>query len=100
MQATAHIARSGMAAAQAWMQGAAHNIANLSTGDGFRRQLSVTQTRPEGGVMTQAVQAATPGHQPERDLVGLMVAKNAFLANAAVFRSANQVAGSLLDIRA
>jgi flagellar hook protein FlgE len=34
----------------------------------------------------------------ESDLVGLLQAKNGFLANLAVFRTSHQMMGSLLDV--
>lgn len=99
MNALSTIAVSGMGAATASLGTAAHNIANLNT-EGFRRQ-AVRQTAVEGGgVTSQVVPAATSGHALERDMVDMLAAKHAFLANLAVFRASDTMAGSLLDLRA
>jgi hypothetical protein len=42
---------------------------------------------------------ARAGHALERDVVDQRAAKNAFLANLAVFRTADDRAGTLLDLR-
>jgi flagellar hook-associated protein FlgK len=90
------IALSGLSAAQRGLQTSAHNIANLGT-DNFRRQELVPTTNRSGGVATSLRQAAQPGNAIETDLVGQLQAKNAFLANLAVFRAHDRMAGSLLD---
>lgn len=99
MQSVSAIARSGMSAAQSSLGSAAHNIANLGT-NGFRREQVSQVEQAEGGVATDRYQAPQPGHEPERDVVGQLAARNAFLANLAVFRTADAMAGSLLSIRA
>ena len=43
------------------------------------------------------VQAAEAGSALEADIVAQLQAKNAFLANLAVFKTSNQLAGALLD---
>jgi len=48
-----------------------------------------------GGVTATVSTAAVPGDAIETDLVGMLVAKNTFLANLAVFR-ANDSMGSAL----
>ena len=83
MTSTSAIALSGMNAAQRQLQVHAHNIANLGT-EGLRR------STPSGP-------AAVPGLAIETDLVGQLVAKNHFLANLAVFRTSDRMAGALLD---
>lgn len=90
------IALSGMSAAQLDLQTAAHNIANLNT-SGFRRQEVVQSSVPSGGVATTLGQASQPGHALETDVVRQLQAKNAFLANLAVFRTSDRMTGSLLD---
>ncbi len=77
---------SGMQAAQSALDVAAHNIANAQT-PGFRRQPSPQALASDGGEALAT------------DLVGQLVAKNAFLANLAVFKAADQMAGTLLDVR-
>ncbi len=92
---TSAIALSGMNAAQAGLQASAHNIANLGT-DGFRRQRIEQSSRVSGGVSLS--QASEPRNSPETDMVGELQAKNAFLANLAVFKTSDRMLGSLLDV--
>jgi len=87
---------SGMRAAQAALGASAHNIANLATPD-FRRAQVVQSTTLGGGVTTAATQADAPRHAIETDMVDQLVARNAFLANLAVFKSGDQMLGALLD---
>jgi flagellar hook protein FlgE len=96
MNSPATIALSGMNAAQTALQAAAHNIANLGTA-GFRREQVVQATDPAGGTTAGLQRAAAPGNAPETDLVGLLQAKNAFLANLAVFKASDRMSGSLLS---
>ena len=91
------ISLSGMNAAQSALSVSAHNIANLGTA-GFRRQ-EVRQTAVEsGGVSTDVRAAAEPGEAMAADMVGLLQAKNSFLANLAVFRRGDAMTGALLDV--
>lgn len=96
MTALPSIALSGMAAAQSALGAHAHNIANLGTSD-FTRSGTVQTALPQGGVMSRPARLATPGHALEADLVGQLQAKNAFLANLAVFRTGDAMTGALLD---
>ena len=91
------IALSGMNAAQTRLQASAHNIANLGT-DGFRRQQVVQGDLASGGASVSLSQAPVAGQSMEADMVGLLQAKNAFLANLAVFRTGDRLMGSLLDV--
>ncbi len=97
MISTPAIARSGMQAAQAQLQASGHNIANLGTPD-FRRSQVQTSAAAGGGVQAMVSAAPAAGHAIETDVVGLLQAKNAFLANLAVFKTSEQMMGSLLDI--
>jgi len=99
MQAVSAIAFSGMNAALAHLGASAHNIANENT-EGFHREEVAQAEQAEGGVSTSYERAPRLGHELERDVVGQLAAKNAWLANLAVFRTADAMAGSLLDIRA
>lgn len=90
------IARSGMTAATASLGAAGHNLANLGTA-GFRRQLAPSESLPSGGVTARLDRAAEPGPAMEADTVGLLSAKHSFLANLAVFRTADAMSGTLLD---
>lgn len=96
MTALPSIALSGMAAAQDALGAHAHNIANLGTSD-FRRSTTVQTTLAEGGVTSRPARLQAPGHALEADLVGQLQAKNAFLANLAVFRTGDAMTGALLD---
>lgn len=99
MNTPSGIALSGMRAAQTPLDVAAFNVANLAT-DGFRRQIVEAADTASGGVAVTARFLGYPGDALERDLVGQLQAKNAFLANVAVFRTADQMVGALLDLRA
>jgi flagellar hook protein FlgE len=98
MDALSATGLSGLRAASTRMDVAAFDIANAET-PGFRRQQAVLATATPG-VSASVVRDAAPtedvGVQPE-DVVGLLAAKNAFLANLAVFRTGNQVTGTLLQ---
>jgi flagellar hook protein FlgE len=96
MLTTSAIALSGLSAAQASLQASAHNIANLATG-GFRRQQALASTTASGGVSVSLTTSAVSGSSPETDMVGLLQAKDSFLANLAVFKTSDRVLGSLLD---
>ncbi len=96
MPSTTAIALSGMSAAQTGLQASAHNIANLGT-TGFRRQRVDQSAAADGGVTTTLSQDAAAGDSEVADVVGLLQAKNAFLANLAVFRNADRMTGALLD---
>ena len=96
MSPTSAIALSGMSAAQSSLHASAHNIANLGTAP-FRRQQVVQAEQASGGVSASLRQLPHPGNALETDLVSQLQAKNAFLANLAVFRAQDRMAGSLLD---
>jgi len=90
------IATSGINAAQLGLRTSAHNIANLNTAN-FRRQEVVATADPAGGVRASVTRAAQPVDATEADVVNQLQAKNAFLANLAVFRAHDRMAGVLLD---
>ncbi len=96
MTSIASIALSGMNAAQTSLNSSAHNIANLNT-SGFRRQEVVQTAQSGGGVTTTLTKASIEGLSLETDVVAQLQAKNSFLANLAVFKTSNQMAGALLD---
>lgn len=93
------ISLSGMQAAQVQLDTSANNVANAQT-EGFKRRQVEQTAQAAGGVSTQVVQATDPGPALEADLVNQLQAKNAFLANLAVFKTSNAMAGSLLDQKA
>jgi flagellar hook protein FlgE len=96
MASTSSIALSGMQAAQTQMGVAAHNIANLGTA-GFKRQESVQTQESGGGVTASVKQTQVEGAALEADIVSQLQAKHAFIANLAVFKTSNKMAGALLD---
>lgn len=99
MFALPSIAQSGLQAAQARLGASAHNIANMQT-DGFKRETVSAQATPQGGVVVSISQAAQAGSDLTQDVVDQMSAKNAFMANVQVLKTADQMMGSLLDVRA
>ena len=96
MASISSIALSGMQAAQTQLGAAANNVANADT-PGYRRQTAKQTAQPGGGVTATVVAAQQPGASLEADVVAQLQAKNAFLANLAVFKTSNQMAGALLD---
>lgn len=96
MNSTSSIALSGMQAAQQQLQAAAHNVANVAT-PGFRRQEVQLRAQPQGGVTTELQRAQAEGAALEADVVAQLQAKNAYLANLSVFKTADRMAGALLD---
>lgn len=94
------IASSGMQAAQQRLQASAHNVANAQT-EGFTRLEVVQQSRSEvGGVDAATRRAESVGMSLESEMVDQLSARNAFVANATVFRTADRMAGALLNIYA
>lgn len=92
-------ALSGMQVAQLRIGAAAHNVANAATA-GYQRLRVDAQATP-GGV------SATVRREPEsapglyvEDAVEVLAAKQAFMANVAVLRTADRMIGSLLDVLA
>lgn len=101
MTTLSSIAASGMNAAQTRLQVSATHIAQQGVEP--RQRLTVAQSaQPDGGVSTQVTRAtgANANAGLESDVVAQLEAKNAFLANLAVFKTASQLTGTLLDERA
>lgn len=99
MTTLSYIAQSGMQAAQVQLNTSANNVANAQT-EGFQRRQVQQSPQPGGGVATQVTASGQAGPALEADLVNQLQAKNAFLANLAVFKSGNAMAGALLDTQA
>ncbi len=97
------ISLSGLQAAQTALQASAGNLANSAT-PGYRRQELVQAEAPGGGVAARVTRsdagAVTAGAALATDVVAQLQAKNAFLANLAVFKTANAMAGALLEKKA
>lgn len=98
MANTTSIAASGMQSAQVRLGTAAHNLANVNTPE-FRRQQAVHTAQTGGGVSTTLRRAAAPGADAQADVVDLLRARHAFVANLKVFKSHDSMAGKLLDVR-
>ena len=96
MSSIGSIALSGMSAAQVQLDTSAGNVANAQTA-GYRRREVQQSPQKDGGVSTQVLASAEQGASLETDLVNQLQAKNAFLANLAVFKTSNAMAGALLD---
>jgi flagellar hook protein FlgE len=99
MSSVAAPAHSGMNAALTLLSSSAHNVANLPT-EGFRRQTVSLREAANGGVTAQVDRAPVAGEALERDVVDQLRAKHAFLANLTVFRTSDEMTGSLLDLEA
>lgn len=99
MASISSIALSGMNAAQTTLNSTAHNIANMNT-SGFRRQEVIQNIQASGGVSTALTTSSADGASIETDVVTQLQSKNAFLANLAVFKTSDKMAGALLDITA
>ena len=99
MATMSNIALSGMRAAQMQLNASASNVANGSTPD-YRREEVQQTPQSGGGVQTQTTRAVVTGPALEADVVNQLQAKNSFLANLAVFRTGNRMAGALLNEKA
>jgi flagellar hook-associated protein FlgK len=90
------IALSGMNAAQTALDASASNVANANT-PGYKR-LEVVNSPQSGGGVTATVRVSNQeSASQEADAVSQLQAKNAFIANLAVFKTSNKLAGALLD---
>lgn len=96
MTSTSSIAASGLQTAQMRLNSTAHNVANGST-EGFRRQVVASTEQAGGGVRSVVSRSGTPGPALEADVVSRLQAKNEFLTNLAVFKTNQQMVGTLLD---
>jgi len=99
MSSISSIALSGMNAAQTALNASAHNVANVNTPD-FRRQEVLQTSQTGGGVSSSLTTADKVGSALETDVVTQLQAKNSFLANLAVFKTSDKIAGAMLDMSA
>ncbi len=99
MSSISSIALSGMHAARTALEVSAGNVANANT-PGYKRRETVNTSQSGGGVDAQVRVADQEGASLEVDLVAQLQAKNAFLANLAVFKTGSKLAGTLLDKKA
>jgi len=91
------IAASGLQAAQARMNVAANNIANLST-PGYKAQRVDLAAAPSGGVDVEGIQSTGQAVDPATAFTNFRQAALIYGANAMVVKMADQMYGSLLDI--
>ena len=114
INASMHLASGALAIHAVGIQVAAHNIANVSTGD-FLPQRAIYATGPHGvGVALESVrretEAATPvetggifgekrasGTKLAKEIPQMISTQRAFEANAATVRVADEMYGSLLN---
>ena len=93
-----NLAASGMNAAVVRQNAAAHNSANLLTED--TRRLVVSQSElASGGVQARALPAGNVA-DPVGDAVDRLLSVYAFKANAVSLRTADKMAGAVLNVRA
>jgi flagellar hook protein FlgE len=93
------ISLSGMNAAQTQLQVAANNIANMNT-PGFKRQAVELQAHSDGGVSAGVRSTSDTSSNLSADIVSQLQAKHAFMANLAVFKTHNKMAGALFNEKA
>ena len=96
---TLSIAQSGMQAAQLRLNASANNVANAQT-EGFRRDQVQQQAQAGDGVTARVDKVPQPGTDLAQDLVEQNSATYAFKANVQMIRSADDMMGRLLDMRA
>lgn len=99
MNTLSSIALSGINAAQTRLNASAHNIANMST-DNFRREEVSAQEQPEGGVAVTVNKSGRVGTDLVQDIVEQKMAALEFKANVQVLKTSTQVMGTLLDEKA
>lgn len=89
-------ALSGLQAAQTQLQASANNVANAQT-EGYRRDAVRQQAEPDGGVSARVEKLPEPGADLAADLVEQKMASYTFQANLKVLKTADTLAGSVLD---
>jgi len=89
-------ALSGLQAAQTQLQASANNVANAQT-EGYRRDVVRQQAEPDGGVSARVEKLPEPGADLAADLVEQKMASYTFQANLKVLKTADTLAGSVLD---
>lgn len=98
MNPVSSIAASGMNAALTQLGMSAHHIANAQT-PGLQRQRLELAAEPSGGVRVASSPTPVDGGSLEQDVVDQLAAKSAFMANLAVFKTADATMGALLSLR-
>jgi len=95
------ISISGLHAAQASFDVMADNVANLAT-EGFRpRRVELRPLEPRAGVEVAGIEPADQeGTDLATEMVGIVVAKTTYAANARAVRAEDDTLGALFDERA
>ena len=93
-----NLAASGMKAAVVRQNAAAHNSANLLTEDTHRLIVNQSELR-SGGVQAKAFSSGD-GADPVGDAVDRLLSVYALKANAISLRTADKMAGTVLNVRA
>lgn len=98
MSTLSAIASAGLATSQSQFQASAQRIAKLDAAALGRQPEASGLSNP--GASGAATSAGAVTRQPslESDLVGLLQAKNGFLAHLAVFKASDEMSGALLDL--
>lgn len=91
---------SGMKVAQARLDTSANNIANLSTQNYTRQEVQQSDTVNGGTSVSVTSSSVGAGNNLEADMVEQLKAKNTYLANLSVFKTNNDIMGTLVNIKA
>lgn len=100
MASLSAIANSGLQAAQLRLDSASHNVANMNTPQFRRQEVHQQSVEPQGGVQASLQRSSVEGASLEQDVVEQMAATYAFKANIATLKTADQMMGSLLNVKA
>ncbi len=99
MNSVTSTALSGLQAAQSRLQVAAHDIASTATQDPQVQAAAAFTAPTSGATRPEVILAVAPGTSIESSLVGLLQAKQSFMANLSVFGVGDSMLGSLLDAK-
>lgn len=99
MTSATSTALAGMRSAQSALNGSSQHIANAGT-QSFRRQDAAAAAPGKAADVVAAALSQPQESTLTQDVVSQLQAKNAFLANLAVFKAADQMAGALLKVKA
>ena len=101
MASISSIGSSGLQAAQLRLDASANNVANMNT-PGYRREVVAQEEAAESAGVRATVQREqdAKGVALEQEAVEQIAATYAFKASLLVLRTADEMAGALLDVRA
>lgn len=91
---------SGMNATQTRLDVSAHNIANLSTQNFTRQEVKQSDSFNGGVNVTLASSSANADNNLETEMVEQLQSKSTYMANLSVFKTNNELMGTLLNIKA